>query len=227
MAGFLTPLRPALPALLLGVALGNLLRGIPLDANGGYAGSFLDLLNLYALLIGVLGFLVLITHGALYIALKTDGKLEMRARGWADKLWLVVLVVYVLAFLMTMARHPERLINYRFLPPLWLVPILALIAVVLIGFFNRRGEVGRAFTSSCLAIVFLMATAGVSLFPSLVPALGQGANLTITNSSSSQLTLWAMLVIALIGMPLVVTYTIWTYRTFAGKVQLGTGYDEH
>lgn len=219
----------ALPALLFGVVVGNLLRGVPLDADGAYAGTFLGLLNAYALLIGVVGFIMIITHGALYIALKTDGEQEAQARRRVDRLWIVYLAFFIAAFLMTIAKHPERLANYRSTPVLWLIPVLALVAIVLIAFFNRRGEIGRAFASSCSAVVCLMGTAGASLFPNLVPALDDPAlSLTISNSSSSQLTLWTMLVITLVGMPLVTGYTIWTYRTFAGKVRPGEqGYEAH
>jgi cytochrome d ubiquinol oxidase subunit II len=211
----------SLAALLLGVALGNILRGLPLDAQMNFTGSFFTLLNPYALVIGLLGFAMLATHGALYLVLKSEGDLAARARGWALKAWVAYLLLFVLALVITPITQPHLMQNYRADAVLWVVPALAGVAVILIGVFHRREQSRLAFLASCVSIAGLMALVGVGLFPSLVPALGDPAlNLTIANASSSALTLKTMLILALIGMPLVLVYTVWIYCTFSGKVRL-------
>jgi len=212
----------SLAALLFGVALGNLLRGLPLDTEGNFTGSFFTLLNPYALLIGATGFFMLITHGALYVSLKTGGELEARARGWAKTAWYFYLGLYVLASVITIAAMPGLLDNYRHSPILFGIPALALLFIVLVGVYIIRGNPGRAFLFSALSIVGLMSTAGASLFPRLVPALGAPElSLTAFNSSSSELTLTTMLILALIGMPLVITYTVWAHKKFAYRINPG------
>jgi cytochrome d ubiquinol oxidase subunit II len=209
-------------ALLFGVALGNLLRGLPLDSEGNFTGSFFTLLNPYALLIGATGFAMLATHGALYVALKTGGELETRARGWARTAWYFYLGLFVLASVVTIALMPDLLENYLLSPILFGIPVLALGFIVLLGMFIIKGNPRRAFLFSALSIVGLMTTAGASLFPRFVPALGAPElSLTIFNSSSSELTLTTMLILALCGMPLVIAYTAWVHKKFAYKIQLG------
>ena len=212
----------SLAALLFGVALGNLLRGIPLDAAGNFTGSFFTLLNPYALLIGVVGFAMLATHGALYVTLKTTGDLENRALRWARFAWFFYLGLFVVAGIVTIAGMPGLLDNYLHTPILFGIPVLALVFIVLLGIFTIKGKPRRAFLFSALSIVALMATAGAALFPRLVPALGAPElSLTAFNASSSQLTLKTMLILTLIGMPLVIAYTAWVHRKFAYKIQLG------
>ena len=209
-------------ALLFGVALGNLLRGLPLDAQGNFTGTFFTLLNPYALLIGVTGFAMLLTHGALYATLKTGGDLETRARGWARTAWYVYLGLFVLASVVTIVLMPDLLENYLHSPILFGIPVLALAFIVLVGVFIIKDNFRRAFLFSALSIVGLMTTAGASLFPRFVPALGAPElSLTIFNSSSSELTLTTMLILALIGMPIVIAYTLWVHKKFAYKIQLG------
>jgi cytochrome d ubiquinol oxidase subunit II len=214
----------SLVALLLGVALGNLLRGLPLDANGNFTGDFFTLLNPYAVLIGLTGFAMLIHHGALYIQLKTSGELPDRARRWATVTWAMYLGLYLTAAIITIAYMPRLLANYSAAPVLWAIPVLALAFVCLSGVFNLKKRAGLAFLFSCLSIAGMMAIAGAALFPDLVPALGMPEHsLTLYNSSSSELTLQTMLYLTLIGMPLVIGYTIWIYRAFSGKNQVDTG----
>lgn len=210
----------SLPALLFGVALGNILRGLPLDSDMTYTGTFLTLLNPYALLIGATGLAMLVTHGALYISLRVDGDLAQRARRWALLSWGVFTALFVVAVVATILGQQQLLSNYLAFPLLFVVPLLALTAVLAIGWFLRGGRNGRAFLASVAAILSLLGMCGAGLFPHLVPALGNGElGLTIYNASSSQLTLTVMLVLALVGMPLVVAYTVWSYRTFtANKV---------
>jgi cytochrome d ubiquinol oxidase subunit II len=209
-------------SLLFGVALGNILRGIPLDSSGNFTGSFWTLLNPYALLIGILGLAMIAFQGALYTAIKGSRDLESRARGWATGAGYAYLALFVVASIVTIATQAHLLENYRNVVVLWAVPGLVLAFIVGAIVFHRRGEAGRAFLSSSLSIAAIWGLVGCGLFPRLVPALGApDLSLTLANASSGDLTLKAMLVIALLGMPLVIGYTIWVYRAFKGKVDLG------
>jgi cytochrome d ubiquinol oxidase subunit II len=212
-----------LPALLFGVALGNILRGLPLDESKTFVGTFFGLLNPYALLIGLLGLAMLATHGAAYLALKTEGELAARARRWVRGSWVAYLVLFILSVVAAAVTQGQLLANYEAVPWLWLVPLFALASVFLIGVFNAKGDERKTFVTSALSIAGLMGMCGVGLFPNLVPALGNPElSLTVANASSSPLTLKVMLIVALIGVPLVLAYTVWMYKIFSGKVQAQT-----
>jgi cytochrome d ubiquinol oxidase subunit II len=207
--------------LLLGVALGNILRGIPLDAAGEYAGTFWGLLNPFALLVGVMGLAMLAFQGALFIVLKAGGELAARARRWAAGAGSVYLLLTLVAMAVTLGTQRHLLANYGRVAALWAIPLLTLFFIVVGLIFNRRGQAARAFTFSSLSIFSVMAMVGAGLFPRLVPALGAPElSLTAANASSSELTLKSMLILALIGVPIVLAYTIWVYRAFGGKVDL-------
>jgi cytochrome d ubiquinol oxidase subunit II len=214
------------PALLFGVALGNVMRGLPLGDDWSFTGTFFTLLNPYALLIGLVGFAMLITHGALYIVLKTDGGLAARARRWAQASWWFYTLLFLIATLATALTQPHLLENYLRFPLLWLLPIAVLTVIVLTGVFNNRGQFAMAFAFSALSVIGCMSLITASLFPRIVPALGRPEmSLTVGNASSSQLTLLTMLILALIGMPLVIGYTVWAYRALGGKAETpGNGY---
>ncbi|MEW6203189.1 MAG: cytochrome d ubiquinol oxidase subunit II [bacterium] len=210
-----------IPSVFFGVALGNLLRGLPLDDAGNYTGTFADLLNPYSLLIGFTGFAMVATHGALYLVLKTEGGLADRARGWAQKMWVFYLVLFLIAGAVTLVAQPQLIVNYNSLPILWIIPALTLAAIVMLGVFNMKGEAMKAFYSSIFSIIGLISLSGSALFPNLVPSLDNPQlSLNIMNASSSPLTLKAMLVITLLGMPVVIVYTVWIYTAFGGKVKL-------
>jgi len=206
----------SVPALLFGVALGNMVRGLELDASGEYVGGFFALLNPYALLIGVTGFAMFATHGALYLVLKTEGALQEQARSWAAKACNVYLVLFLLSGAWSLASFQRG-----YLAVAVGFSAVAFAAIVAVKLFNKAGAGGRAFIASSLSIAALFAAVGGSIFPNLVPAHNDSArSLTVFNSSASQNTLGIMFIVALIGMPLVVGYTVYIYRTFAGPVRL-------
>lgn len=212
-----------LPALLYGVAIGNILRGFPLDASKTFVGTFFSLLNPYALLIGLVGLAMFVTHGAVYITLKIEGEIAKRAKKWVSIGWDIYLALFILASIFTFISQPQLLKNFGAVPVLWIFPLLALVMIVGIAYFNWKGQPGKAFLASSFSIVGLCGTVASALFPNMVPALGRPElSLTIANASSSQLTLTVMLILALIGMPFVVGYTIWVYRMFKGKVNVET-----
>jgi cytochrome d ubiquinol oxidase subunit II len=210
-----------LPGLLFGVAVGNILRGLPLDSSKTYIGSFFDLLNPYALLVGIFGLSMFAMHGAFFIQTKTEGELAERARRWGQVSWVVFLVLFLVTTIATVTGQSQLLGNFRSAPVLWVIPVLTVILMLTTGLFAWSRAPVRAFLGSSLTILGLMATGASSLFPKLVPAVnGSSLSLTVSNASSSELTLKVMLILALIGMPIVLGYTVWVYRTFAGKVSL-------
>ncbi|MFC1705755.1 cytochrome d ubiquinol oxidase subunit II [Planctomycetota bacterium] len=203
-----------IPALLFGVAVGNLVRGLPLDESGYYAGGFFDLLNPFALLVGVTSVAMFATHGALYLAMKTEGDLAKRARTWAGRAWIAYAVLFLVVSTWSLVAHQRGGVA---------VPILATVVaaggIYAVRKFNASGSTGRAFVASSAAIVALLGAVGATLFPNLVPASNDSAlSLTVFNASSSQNTLTVMLILALVGMPVVIGYTVYIYRTFRGTV---------
>jgi cytochrome d ubiquinol oxidase subunit II len=211
------------PALLFGVVVGNLLLGLPLDARGDFAGTPFDLLNPFAGLVGALAVFLLAAHGAAWIWIKTDGPLAAQARGWALVGTVFAVPLFLGASLWVLLGQPHLLRNFTACPALFTLPVVGLYALACAGWSILRGRPGQAFFFTSTAVVALMATFGASVFPDFVRASNPGAtSLTAYNASSSPLTLQAMLVVALLGMPLVVGYTIWVYRKFRGKVGQGS-----
>lgn len=205
-----------LPSLLYAVAIGNLLRGIELNATGDYTGGFFALLNPYALTVGLVGLSMFAVHGALYLSLRVGGDIEKTAAKWAGKAWNVYAPLLLVAGIWTCMLY---LRGYKVIPIA--LGLLAAVAVIMIRVFNSKGENLKAFIASASGIALVMLTVVAVLFPNMVVATNDSAlNLTIFNSSSSQRTLTVMLVIALIGLPVVIGYTIFINRIFKGRVKV-------
>ncbi|MBP1729116.1 MAG: cytochrome bd quinol oxidase subunit 2 apoprotein [Deltaproteobacteria bacterium] len=212
-----------LPALLFGVAFGNIFKGIPMrndfvNLQFTYEGGLLGLLNPYGLVTGVLFVLLFAVHGSLYLSLKTVGELSSRSLALANKIWPALLVVAVVFLAFT---YPSTKLydNYLQAPLLLIVPLIAVASLLLIKLFAGKGEKGKAFIFSCLTILFVVFTGVTGLFPNLLPSnLDAASNLTIYNSSSSLITLKLMTVVALIVVPTVIAYKIWVYRIFRAPV---------
>lgn len=207
-----------LPALLFGVAFGNIFRGLPMDQTG-YHGSFLSLLNPYGLLTGMLFVLLFAVHGALYVSVKTGGPLSDRGKKTAGRLWPWLLAVAVL-FLVA-SKFATRLVdNYLQWPALALIPLIAVAALIAVRVFASRGEMLAAFAASCVTILFVTFTGMAGLYPNLIPSsIDPAHSLTIFNSSSSPYTLAVMTVVAFIFVPIVIAYKIWVYRVFRARVE--------
>lgn len=212
-----------LPALLFGVAFGNIFKGIPMrndfvNLQFTYEGGLLGLLNPYGLITGVLFVLLFAVHGSLYLSLKTVGELSSRSLALANKIWPALLVVAVI-FLGFTYPSTKLYDNYLQAPVLLIVPLVAVASLILIKLFAAKGDNGKAFICSCLTIVFVVFTGVTGLFPNLLPSnLDPASNLTIFNSSSSLITLKLMTVVALIVVPTVICYKIWVYRIFRAPV---------
>jgi len=203
-----------LPSLLYGVALGNVLVGIPLDANGDFTGNFFTLLRPYPLSIGLLGLASILLQGSTYTALKTEGDIKERAQQLTKKLWLFHIITLALSLLMTIIFKPEVLTNIL----AWVCLVVSFVSAFLAKRESSNGDL-KAFLFSSLSFIGLWGIVGAIHFPNLVVNSLDGDNITIFNGSSTQLTLTVMLVIALIGMPIVLGYTIYVYRVFKGKIK--------
>lgn len=205
-----------IPALLFGVAVGNVARGVPLNAQMHYTGTFVTLLNPYALLIGLLGLSMFLVQGAAYAALKTEGGLQARARRWLRRSQVAFAFLFILSALASTFARPAAFSR----PLAWAAGVAVVVGIVWGWLAAARHRDLGAFLGSSLAIAGLMGILGAGNFPSLVPALNDHAlSLTIYNASSSEKTLSVMLVMALVGMPIVVGYTAFIYRVFKGKAR--------
>ncbi len=211
-----------LAALLIGVAMGNITRGIPLDSDGNYAGTFFDLLNPYSLLLGVTVVALFAMHGAIYLVLKTEGELQEKIRGWVPVLIGAFLIFFILFNVATLFQCPNLLDALRSRPYGFAVLALDIIIALSIPRIIQSGAEFGAFLASSLTMVLLMAVLGISYFPYLVISHPDLTNsLTIYNCASSQKTLANMLVIAVIGIPIVLAYTVSIYWIFRGKTKIG------
>jgi cytochrome d ubiquinol oxidase subunit II len=208
-------------SLLIGVAMGNIAWGIPLDARGEFAGTFLGLLHPYALLLGVTTVALFMMHGALYGVLKTEGALHDKLRGWVNQCIIFFIICYAITTMATLLYVPHMAARMRANPWLFSIALVNMLAIANIPREIHHGRDGRAFLSSCVAMLALMGLFGLEMFPNLVrsnpdPAL----SLTIYNAASSPKTLGIMLTIAVIGVPIVIAYTVSIYWIFRGKVKL-------
>ncbi|MFH2204748.1 MAG: cytochrome d ubiquinol oxidase subunit II [Elusimicrobiota bacterium] len=210
-----------LSSFLIGVAMGNLAWGIPLTAGRHYAAGFWALLHPYSILMGVTAVALFMMHGAIFMLIKTEGAFQTKIREWVRNAIIFFVLCYVLVTMATLLYLPHMSALIVEYPALFLLPALNVLAIANIPreIFHQREL--RAFFSSCAAMAVLMALLGIGMFPNLVysnpyPEL----SLTIYNAASSQKTLGIMLIIALIGMPLVLSYTVGIYWLFRGKVKL-------
>ncbi len=208
-------------ALLIGVAMGNIAWGIPLDARGEFAGSFLGMLHPYALMMGVTTVALFAMHGSIYLLLKTEGEIQARVRRWVNPLIIAFILCYVIVTLATLLYVPHVTAAFRSEPWFFVVAVAVVLAIANIPREINVGKEFYAFLSSCAAMFGLMVIFGIGSFPNLVfsnpnPEL----SLTAFNASSSQKTLGIMLTIALIGVPVVIAYTASVYWIFRGKVKL-------
>jgi len=208
-------------ALLLGVAMGNIAWGVPIDARGEFAGSFLGLLHPFALLTGVTTVALFAMHGAIYLVLKTEGELQATVRRWVNPLIIAFILCYVILTLATLLYVPHITEAFRREPAFFAVVIAVVLAIANIPREVNRGKGFLAFLSSCGAMAGLMAIFGLGAYPNLVYSFPLPEHsLTITNAASSQKTLGIMLTIALLGIPIVLAYSTSIYWIFRGKVKL-------
>jgi cytochrome d ubiquinol oxidase subunit II len=208
------------PALLFGVAFGNIFRGLAID-SGGYHGTLLSLLNPYGFWTGLFFVLMFLIHGALWLALKTEGDLGRRALRLVHTGWYFLLAAAVIFLGWTVGSTGLEENYLR--RPYWLaVPILAFVSLLLIKMAALRKKILGAFFASCATIVLLTFTGIIGLFPNLIPSrLDPASSLTAFNASSSPYTLKIMTIVAVVFVPVVIGYQVWVYRVFRKKIGSG------
>ncbi|CRL52284.1 MULTISPECIES: cytochrome d ubiquinol oxidase subunit II [unclassified Pseudomonas] len=238
----------AVPPLVFGIAFGNLLQGVPFHFNdllvSTYTGSFWQLLNPFALLTGVVSSAMITLQGGAYLAHRTEGVIQARAiKGGVGAaivlvcsfivagIWLQWIDGYRITSVVDTAGLPDILsksvvreagawmANYGHYPLLWLLPVLGLVGAAGAAMLLMMRRTLSAFVSSSLAVIAVISTAGVSMFPFIMPSSTvPAASLTVWDSVSSHLSLAIMFWATLIFMPLIVIYTSWAYRVMRGKV---------
>jgi len=210
-----------LSALLIGVALGNIAWGVPLDADGEYTGTFIGLLRPYPLLVGVTTVALFMMHGAIFGAMKTEGELHDKLRAWAMNaiIFFVICAVTLTMATLLYATHIAARVHDN--PWLFSIALANMLAIANIPREFHRGRDRMAFVSSCAAIITLMALFALDAYPFMIYSAPNPENsLTIYNAASSPRTLGNMLIIACIGVPIVIAYTVCIYWIFRGKVKM-------
>jgi cytochrome d ubiquinol oxidase subunit II len=223
-------------SVLIGVAMGNIISGIPLDRFQEYTGNFFTLLSPYALFTGVTTAALFAMHGGIYLVLKTEGELQEIVRRWVWRTIIVFLACYFIFNIWTIVALPHVRLILSQRPFTAVLLVLNILFVLAIPREIYHGREFRGFLCSCVAMFLLMALFGFAMYPNLVFSSVSPAsynltqytladnpwNLTIDNSRSTDLTLCNMLIIAAIGLPIVTAYTICIYWLFRGKVKLNS-----
>lgn len=210
-----------LMALLLGIVMGNILWGIELGFNYEFQGHWLDFLHPYAIMVGITTVALFMMHGAIYLAMKTEGKLFARVNQLLKKTIIFFIVSYSLVTLYTLIYIPHLTDDIYENVALFIVPVLAFLSIANVPRLVNRGKYVMAFLFSALTMSFLLILVAIELYPVMVfSTLGPQYDLTVYNASSSENALRIMLNITAIGAPLVIIYTVFVYKTFWGKVKL-------
>jgi cytochrome d ubiquinol oxidase subunit II len=220
----------ALLAVFYGVALGNVVRGVPINSDGNFfqplwtnfnpVGDNPGILDPYTILIGVLALATLIVHGASWVALKTEGELNARCRRIALWAWIALIALTALGTAATFLVSPEMLGAFLSRPYGLALPLVAIAGLVAFGVFNRAGHDRNAFLASGTFIVGMMTSTVFGVYPDVLPAVDPANSLTVQNAASSQYSQTVGLVWWSIGMVLAAVYFTVIYRLFRGKVSL-------
>lgn len=205
-------------ALLLGVAFANIFKGLPIDGKGIFHGNLFTLLNPYGLIGGILFVLLFVVHGAIWLAIKSEGELQKRGADFANKAWYLLLIVAVI-FLIASACVTPLYNNYLKTPVLFLIPAITVVALLGTKLFLLKKNYWKAWFASAITIGTAALFGVVGLFPNMFPStINRSYSLTAFNASGSPLTLKIMLVVALIFVPIVIVYQFFTYKMFSGKL---------
>jgi cytochrome d ubiquinol oxidase subunit II len=219
----------ALLAVFFGAALGNVVRGVPLDRAGEFflplwtdftAGQNAGILDWYTILVGLAALLALTVHGSLWVVLKTEGEVERRAQRCAMRVWWGLASSVILVTLASFRIQPQLRESFGAHPWGYLFPFLALLGLIGMRFPGRRPEL-EAFLCSCLFIAGMLTSAALGLYPNLLPSSGDPAqSLTVFNAAAAPYGLRVGLLWFIPGMLLTSGYFVYTYRSFSGKVRV-------
>lgn len=209
-------------AFIIGLILGNLIGGIPIDHQGEFLGSFWGFFTPYTVLVGFTGVSVFIMHGAIYMLMKTEGEMHDRVRKWVNPTIIIFIAFYLITTFITLVFKTHMIELMKKFPYLFGVGLLTLVAIACVPFFVHRKKDGTAFIFSSLSITFLITLFGLGTFPYMVrSSVNHDMNsLTFLNSGATLATMKVILIVAAIGVPLVFAYGYWIYRIFRGKVTL-------
>ncbi|CAN5592890.1 cytochrome d ubiquinol oxidase subunit II [soil metagenome] len=224
---FVFSMASILLAIFFGAALGNVIRGVPLDATGYFFEPlFTDwtttgttgILDWFTVLSGVVAFVALAIHGGNYVALKTENEMNARARKVVSLGWFALVVVTAASLAAVMVVRPQILDNYFALPIGWLIPILVAASLGAIKYFNAKGNDKFAFISSSVYLAMMLGGAVYGLYPNVLPALDPAYSLTIQNAKAGAYGLTVGLIWWPIGIIIALGYFAFLFRTFKGKV---------
>jgi len=227
----------ALLAIFYGAALANVIRGVPLNAEGYFflplwtnwrVGPQPGILDWYTVIGGLMALVALGVHGALYLAVKTDADLQQRARKAFGYLWLVLLPLTMISLPASVIVRADALVNYHNHPLTYAVPLVVVFSLLGMKYFHRASDDKKAFACSCAYLTVMLVGAAIGLYPRLLPATtGSSYDITIANALSGPHTLRVGLIWWSLGMLLAAGYFIFVYRMFRGKVSLERGGYEH
>ncbi len=223
-------LASALLAVFYGTALANVLRGVPLQADGYFflplwtdwkPGQSPGILDWYTVIGGVLALIALTLHGALWLTIKVSGDLAARARDIVKPLWIVLIILTGISLVATMQVRPASLDNYNAYPITFIVPVGVIASLIALYRWNRQEQPVKAFLASSVYLFLMLAGACWGLYPSLLPATtGADRDITLTRAISGPHTLAVGLAWWIFGMTLAISYTVFVYSRFKGKVDM-------
>lgn len=206
--------------LLLGLVLGNLIQGMPIDKDLEYAGNWLDFLNPYAFLIVFTTLALFMMHGSMFLLLKTEDRVFARLTVLSKNMVIFFIIMFAMTTVTTLVYIPQMAEKFRLNPTLFILPALAIFSVANIPRLITKRRYLIAFLFSGVTITLLISLFAVGLFPNIVVStLSSNNNITIYNAASTQLTLTNLLIVTMIGVPLVAAYTTFVFWTFKGKVK--------
>jgi cytochrome bd ubiquinol oxidase subunit II len=226
-------LSSALLTIFYGAALANVLRGVPLRADGYFflplwtnwaPGVSPGILDWYTVIGGLVALVALTLHGALWLAIKTSGEIEQRARRIVNPLWLLLAALTIVSLIATIAVRPASLDNYYRYPFTFVVPVGVVASLAAIRIWNRKSQPVKAFLASCVYLFFMLAGACWGVYPALLPATtGADRDITLSRAISGPHTLSVGLVWWSIGMTMAVGYVVFVYSRFKGKADASAG----
>ena len=217
-------LSSALLAILLGVVLGNVLNGIALNDNFEYFGSWLSFLNPFSLIVAITTLALFMMHGAIYLSLKTKGKLFDNVTTFVRNAMIAFIIMFVILSFYTLVFEEHLTERFKEFPILFIVPVVIVLSIANIPRLITKEKYFGAFFFSAITISMLLILSAVNLYPNIIVSTIDPENsLTVYNAASSQKSLGIMLTIAAIGAPLAAFYSAFAFWTFRGKVEL----DEH
>ncbi len=228
---FCFTLASVLLAIFFGAALGNVVRGVPLNADGNFFEPLWTtftvtdnpgILDWFTILSGVVALVALAVHGANYLAVKTGGELNARARKITGIAWFVLVAVTILSLIAVMNLREGILDNYKNYPLGWLIPLAVIASLAAIKFFNAKGNDKAAFIGSSAYLATMLGGAVFALYPNVLPAMNPAYSLTIENASAGNYGLMIGLIWWSIGITIALGYFYFVFKTFKGKVKLAS-----